>query len=333
MKFRLMIPAAALLAAAAAQAAEPAVGVWTHKLDVGINLLQSSYSNNWNGGDKGSVVWSGVIDGALEKQFNESFNWRNTMNLAYGQTHGQDRDSSGILYWKRPDKTTDNIELESLLRWTTNGGWDPFVSAGFKSLFEDLTSDPGRPLTFNPKEFKESAGMSRQLLEKDGQTLLVRLGLALRQNSREYHPNPSPDNATEKVTSTSASAEMITEYMVKALDGRVDWSSKLTLSKPFSYSGKKVFEDDMVADGSVPADIADYTTAVDADFENTFTTHVTQAISVVLSMRWVYDKYDNTVKPVVDEDGALTNGDLVRGAIRKGGQFKQTLALGFGYSF
>ena len=52
-----------------------------------------------------------------------------------------------------------------------------------------------------------------------------------------------------------------------------------------------------------------------------------------LFLRWVYDKYDNTVKPVVDEDGGLVNEDDVHQAIRKGGQFKQTLALGFGYTF
>ncbi len=334
MNLRTMMLAAALLVATSALAADEApIGVWRHKVDVSVNLLQSNYSDNWNGGDKGSVVWSGVIDANLEKQFSESMNWRNTLNLAYGQTHSQERDGSGNLYWKRPDKTTDNVEFESLLRWTTGGGWDPFVAFGFKSLFEDLTADPNRPLTLNPLEFKESVGISRQLIATDKRSLLVRLGAAFSQNSRKYYPNAAPDDATETVTSTEAAAEMITEYKVAALDGRVDWASKLTLSLPLDYSGKSVFEDDMVPDGSLPDDIADYTTAMDVDFDNTFTTHVTKVISVVFAVRWVYDKYDNTVKPVVDDSGALTNADLVSRAIRKAGQFKQTMALGIGYSF
>ncbi len=46
----------------------------------------------------------------------------------------------------------------------------------------------------------------------------------------------------------------------------------------------------------------------------------------------MYDKYDNTVAPVV-ENGSLVNAADVHGAIRKSGQFKQTLALGFSYKF
>ncbi len=324
----------AVLTVPAVRAADEAeIGVWRHKVDVSLNLLQSNYSDNWNGGDKGSVVWSGIIDAGLEKQFSEKMNWRNTLNLAYGQTHSQERDAGGSLYWKRPDKTTDNVEFESLLRWTTSSGWDPFVAFNFNSLFQDLTDDPDRPLSLNPLQFKESVGISRQLIAKEGQTLMTRLGVAFSQYSRKYYPNPSPDDGTETSTSTEAAAEMVTEYQVAALDGRVDWASKLTLSLPFDYSGKSVFEDDMVPDGSLPSDIADYTTSLDADFENTFTTHVTKAISVVFSVRWVYDKYDNSVKPEVDENGNLLNGDVVSRAIRKAGQFKQTMALGLGYSF
>ncbi len=334
MNIKATILAVLMLGAVTALAADDAtVGVWRHKVGLSVNLLQSNYSDNWNGGDKGSVVWSGVVDASLEKQFSKAVNLRNTLNLAYGQTHSQARDNTGSLYWKRPDKTTDNIEFESLLRWTTNGGWDPFVAFNFNSLFQDLTDDPARPLSLNPLKFKESAGMSRKLINHEGQVLMTRLGVAFIQNSRKFYLDAYPDDNTETVTSTEAAAEMVTEYNVAALDGRVDWASKLTLSLPFSYSGKSVFEDDMVADGSLPADIADYTTALDVDFENTFSTHVTKAISVVFSVRWVYDKYDNSVKPVVDDAGALTNGDAVARAIRKAGQFKQTMALGLGYSF
>jgi len=53
---------------------------------------------------------------------------------------------------------------------------------------------------------------------------------------------------------------------------------------------------------------------------------------VSLFLRWVYDKYDSTVSPVV-EDGVLVNEADVHRAIRTAGQFKQTMALGFGYTF
>jgi len=126
---------------------------------------------------------------------------------------------------------------------------------------------------------------------------------------------------------------MITEYKVAALDGRVDWESKLTLSLPVMYSSKSIIEDDLnlVAAG-LPEDMADYTTALDVDWENSFTAKITKVISVKLFVRWVYDKYDNTVGPVV-ENGNLINAADVANAIRKAGQFKQTLALGFSYKF
>ena len=82
----------------------------------------------------------------------------------------------------------------------------------------------------------------------------------------------------------------------------------------------------------LPADVADYTTTLDIDWENTFTANITKVITVKLYIRWVYDKYDNTVKPVI-EDGVLVNETDVHQAIRKKGQYKQSLALGFGYTF
>jgi hypothetical protein len=52
-----------------------------------------------------------------------------------------------------------------------------------------------------------------------------------------------------------------------------------------------------------------------------------------LYTRWVYDKYDNSVKPLLDADVNLANPADVKGAIRKSGQFKQTLAIGIIYRF
>jgi hypothetical protein len=49
---------------------------------------------------------------------------------------------------------------------------------------------------------------------------------------------------------------------------------------------------------------------------------------VQLYVELLYDKYDNTIVPVVDDTGALTNAGAVDFAVRKQGQFKQTLGLG-----
>jgi hypothetical protein len=48
---------------------------------------------------------------------------------------------------------------------------------------------------------------------------------------------------------------------------------------------------------------------------------------------FIYDKYDNSVVPLVDDQGNLTNGDDVQAAVRKAGQFKQTLGISLSWSF
>lgn len=317
---------------ARAQDAAPAEG-WQNEFKLGLNILQSSYSENWNGGDKGSVVWSGAFDGRMEKQYGPRANWRNTLKLTYGQTHQQDRSPDGDLYWRRPDKTDDIIDFESLLRFTQASGWDPFVAVGLKSMFDDRSDAAGRSIMFNPVTVTPSAGISRKLVAAEDRELLARLGVAYIVNSRAFFTDPAPATDTRRESSSEAAAEAVFEYRVGALDKRVDWESKLTLLLPFVYSGKSVFEDDIdPAALGLPEDVASYTTSLDIDWENTFTANITKVIAVKLFVRWVYDRYDNTVTPVVEE-GSLLNAGAVGQAIRKAGQFKQTLALSFGYSF
>ncbi len=312
---------------------ETPMGVWQKEVKVGLNILQSSYSNNWNGGEKGSVVWTGNLDARFENQFSERSNWRNTLKLSYGQTHNQERGADGALFWQKPDKTDDIIDLESFYRRTLDSGWDPYVSFNFTSKFQDLTDLQGRELNFNPLTFKESFGISRKLVNTDKRKLLTRAGVAFIQNNRKYYPDDLPSTTTESESSNEIAAEWITEYRALTLNDRVDWESKLSFTLPISYSGKSVFEDGFVSVGEFPEDVASYTTTLDVDWENTFTANITKVISVKLFVRWVYDKYDNTVSPVVDDAGNLVNEGDVTQAIRLAGQFKQTLALGFGYTF
>ena len=312
---------------------EVPLGVWQKEIKVGLNLLQSSYSNNWNGGEKGSVVWNGNLDARFENQFSEKSNWRNHLKLAYGQTHNQERDASGALNWSKPDKTDDIIDFESFYRRTLSSGLDPYVAFNFTSLFQDLTDVQGRELNFNPMSFKESAGLSKKLINTEKRKLMTRAGIAFIQNHRKFFPGDLPSTETQSETSIEMAAEWITEYRTLTLNDRVDWESKLSFILPVFYSGKSVFEDGFISVGELPEDVASYTTTVDVDWENTFTANITKVISVKLFVRWVYDKYDNTVTPVVDEGGNLVNEADVTQAIRLAGQFKQTLALGFGYTF
>jgi hypothetical protein len=330
----LLVSATAIIAATAATAAEPlAPDTSRHEANFSVNMLQSSYSRNWNGGDKGSVNWSVTFDGRHEKQMGEKYNWQNTLKLAYGQNHQQERGDDGDLYWQRPDKNTDAIEFESMLKLTASPKWNPYLALGFTTMFRDLSDAQGRDQNFNPLTFSESAGLSRQLIAKEKQSLTMRLGLALIQSSRSFFSEPVPSEATMSETAYTTAAELVTEFRSPLLTERVDWESKLSLDLPLAWSGKSVFEDGFVSVEPMPEDIAGYTTTLDIDWENTFSANITKVIAVKLFVRWVYDKYDNSVKPVVGDDGVLVNEADVLTAIRPAGQFKQTLALGFGYKF
>jgi hypothetical protein len=309
-------------------------GEWRREGKVGLNLLQSYYTKNWEGGDKGSVVWAANFDYRAEAQLNEKWNWRNDLNLAFGQTHQQQRDADGALIWQKPDKTTDLIKFETLLRYSLQG-FDPYFAFRFESQFLDQL-DPRGDITFNPMTFSESVGISRQLVNQGDRTLLSRLGFALRQNSRKFFSEAPPSDDTERLSSNDGGLELVLDYADKILSDRVAYTSKFTAYKPVYYSAKSDFDDlaaaDLIEDG-LPDDIADYGLAVDLDWENTFVTAITRLINVQFYLRWSYDKYDNSAAPKLDVDGGLDNPGVVGAAIRKAGQLKQTMAIGLAYTF
>lgn len=307
------------------------VGKWYPSLETGVNLTQSSYTENWAGGDKGSIVWTWILNGTLENQLNDKANWHNTLKLAFGQTHQQAVDEEGERSWDKPEKSTDLIDYETILRLTLGGFIDPFASGRFESQFLDASDPFGRNLALNPITFKETAGIARQWINEEERTLLSRLGFTFRQNMRKLFRDEAPDDATESELSNDGGIELINDYKARVLNDKVTWTSKLGFYQPVFYSGKDELED--MTDTDQDPDIADFSTTIDIDWENIFTTQITELISVNLYTLWVYDKYDNSVFPVLNDAGALEHPDAVRAAVRKAGQFKQTLAIGITYRF
>lgn len=310
-------------------------GVWYKTAETGLNLSQSAYSDNWSGGDKGSIVWTWLFNGALENQLNSKTNSLSTLKLAFGQTHQQSVGGDGARSWDRPEKSTDLVDLESILRFTLGGFVDPFVAGRFESQFQDASDPFGRTLALNPMQFKESAGIAKQFINEEERSLLSRLGFTLRQSKRNYFTDMDADggydDTTESETGSDGGIELVTDYKTRILDDKVAWTSKLGLYQPLFFSGKSDLEDADLEALSLDPDLADFSTAIDIDWENIFSADITEHIGVNLYVQWVYDKFDNSVVPVLDGDGAITNADALGAAVRKAGQFKQTLALGFNY--
>jgi len=314
------------------------VGRWYNSVEAGLTLTQSAYSDNWAGGDEGSMVWTAILNAEAKSQMNERVHWRHALKLAYGQTHDQEAvedetgNETGERRWESPEKSTDLIEYETVARFTLGGYVDPFVAGEFESQFLDASDAAGRTLKLNPLEFKESAGVARAFIEEEEQELVSRLGFTLRQNIRRIFVDAMSED-TDTVTGMDGGIELVTDYKTRILEDRVSWTSKLGLYQPLFYSAKSDLEDiDFDATGIDP-DVVDYSTELEIDWENIFTTQITSIVSVNLYTRFVYDAYDNSVEPGFAEDGTLEDAALIRGALRKAGQFKQTLAIGITYRF
>lgn len=312
-------------------------GKWYPSLEAGLAFTQGAYTDNWSGGDQGSIIWTLLANSALESQLNGKANWKNTLKLAFGQTHQQQTSETGARSWEIPQKSTDQIDFESILRLTLGGFVDPFTSVGYQSQFLDASDPDGRRLAFNPMLFKESAGVARQLIKTEDKDLLSRFGFTFRQNARRSFSEPAPSTATLTDNTNDGGLEWVTDYKAKTLQDRVAWTSKLLVYQPVFYSGKSDLEDLAPAfldSAGIDADVAELSTRVSADWENIFTSQITKLISVSLYTRWIYDAYDNSVKPMPGaEPGSLENQDVVRRAVRKAGQFKETLSIGVTYRF
>jgi hypothetical protein len=323
-------------APAGEEKAPPVVGKWVPSLESGITLTQGSFSSNWVGGDQGSLIWSLITNAGLESQVTTKFNWRNTLKLAYGQTHQQVANPNGTRTWDQPEKSTDMIDFESIGRFTLGGFVDPFLAARFQSQFQDASDPGGRNLSFNPLQFSESAGIARQFTNEKDHSLLTRLGFTFRENSRRMFLAPPPDPSTRRENTTDGGVELVTDGKNGLLQKRVTWTTRLSIYQPLYYSGKSVLNDltpEQLAAAGIDPDVAKLSTFVSTDWENIFSSQITKVISVTLYTRWVFDQYDNSVKPLVDAEGNLTNPETVHDAVRKAGQFKETLSLGVTYRF
>ena len=65
------------------------VGEWGVTSDLNITLTQNAYSDNWAGSELGAISWAMNSNSLAESQLTERVHSRNTLVLAFGQTHSQ----------------------------------------------------------------------------------------------------------------------------------------------------------------------------------------------------------------------------------------------------
>ena len=341
--------AAALAALALVVAPEPAraadeptpPGPWQYSVVGGLTLGQSAFSDNWAGGDKGTVNW--ILNANLDakRQVNTKLNLTEQLQLAYGQTSTQRSDATDPdrKTWSRPDKTTDLILFESVARLTLQKFVDPYFSFRLDSQFLD-ESDPVGELLFNPVKLTETAGVARVLDKGEDKEWIARTGFGFRQSfARTFVDDAGED--TERFSTHDGGFEFQSTAKYPMASKKIVYDGKLLLFWPVFFSKSGDLEDfDRIAIAADPTReaVADFWKDPDVNFQNTFTSSITSWLNVNLYLQWVYDKFDaasNVALEGVEGDPAALEKlqREIDAGIRKSGQFKQTLGIGLTYKF
>ncbi|HYW68089.1 MAG TPA: DUF3078 domain-containing protein, partial [bacterium] len=204
---------------------------WQVESDVNLTLTQNAYSDNWDGGETGALSWALNSNTLAESQLSDLWNSKNTLKLAFGQTHSQNRETKK---WAEPATTTDLIDFESVLRMTHGWAVDPFASVRLESRFLD-TSDPAKKRAFNPILLTESVGVARVFIKEEHRELSTRLGGAVRQH---IDRDALAAGATERetVSTDDGGLEFVAQYRGPLADGAITLTSDLTVYKAVYYS-------------------------------------------------------------------------------------------------
>jgi len=245
--------------AALVTAGEP----WKLSLDANLTMTLNTYSNNWAGSEKGSLSWATNWLGIAEKQMGKSFNTKNTLKLAFGQTKVQDEETD---HWSAPQKSTDQIEFESVLKMTLNTWVDPFIGVRVTSQFLD-GRDPGLAHYGNPVEVMESFGGRRDLVKKDALTWDLRLAGAARQHV---------DRIWDDLNTSDGGIEMVTELNAVVRKDVVKFTSTLKLYEALMRAGSDT--------------LPDWWRHPDINWENKLTISVTRYIMISYYAQLLYDR-------------------------------------------
>ena len=312
-------------------------GPWQMAANVGIQVAQSAFSSNWRGGANGSVVWSANGDLTAERQFSLKFNLKNRLQLAYGQTIQQrpDPNDPNVRVWDAPEKTTDQIVLESIGRFSLESFVDPYVALRGDSQFND-ESNPLGSIPFNPVRLMETAGAARVFEKTEDREFTSRIGFGFRQTFAQSFTDPVTLEKT-RFSATDGGFEWQTDLKRPILDKRVLWKASLGVFQSVYYSQTDDLDaydaeaaDSAAAAGTTHGPIADFWKAVDVNFQTTLTSQITKMISVNLLFQWVYDKYDASANLDPTLPFSVRQAEVDR-TVRKAGQYQEGLTLGITY--
>ena len=215
---------------------------WQFSLITDITTTQTSYSDDWVGGEEGSVNWVTNTNGTAEKNFSPKFRLKSNLRLAFGQTVTQNSETRD---WGKAKKTTDLIDWETV--GTFKFGWvvDPYGAFRLESQFYDGTV-PEKKIFLRPLKLTESAGIARTLYKRPKNEVTSRLGFGVRQIFRSHavlevdtSSQAIPIYNTKDSTFNDGGFESVTDAKLQ-LSERLQYIGKLSLFKAVFFSESDV---------------------------------------------------------------------------------------------
>ncbi len=232
---------------------------WNLSVDAGLQVTQNYYNEAWSGTEVSSVTWTAVLNALAERPLTDRVLFTNTTKLQYGQTYQQDPATDE---WSPPQKSSDLVDNESVLRFTL--GWlvDPYLSFRLLSQFRD----EAHSLYLNPITWTEGTGLARTFVKTETAEMNGRLGVAFRE-------------VTDRASDAAAPVEGGLETVL--------WGTRV-ISERIRYEGElRVFKA-LYNSQADPAD--DRWKAPDVDWKHTLSVSLAKFVQLSVYAELVYDK-------------------------------------------
>jgi hypothetical protein len=199
---------------------------WTHMLITGLTVTQVSHTD-WVQGGENALAYTFTVDGKSVRDVTQT-TWSNSYKIGYGQTR---LGSKGLR------KTEDKIELESVLTYKFGTHVNPYVSATFKSQFDDgfkyddvAGTRVKTSARFDPAYLTQAVGIGYQPVEQ----VKTRLGAGLREvfsSNLGYADDPA--TATVEDSKVEGGLESVTDVSMQ-FEENILFTSKLEMFSPFN---------------------------------------------------------------------------------------------------
>lgn len=207
---------------------------WQYSIDGNFIITLNTFSDNWNGANTGSIIWVSKLNGFWRRQLTNRILSENSLKLAFGQTKVQNKKTKK---WSSPEKSSDNMDFLSILKFSFGGFIDPYASLSLNSQFLDNDNDSSIAY-LNPVQLSQSFGIARELIKTENFYWNMRFGCALRQNIdfNKFTPGDSLrlSSVGTKIINDGGS-EFFTEFRFRKGDF-LKFSTKLRLYEAFISS-------------------------------------------------------------------------------------------------